>query len=390
MTDIPDPVELAQALIRCPSVTPADAGALDVVQGALEGLGFNCHRMTFSEAGTADVDNLYASIGEGSPNFCFAGHIDVVGPGDAAAWSHDPFSGEIVEGRLYGRGAVDMKGAIACFVSAAGRYLSESGDGLKGSISMLITGDEEGPSINGTLKVLDWLKERGEAIDACLVGEPTNQSEMGDSIKIGRRGSLYGRLTVHGTQGHSAYPDLADNPIPRLIRMMTVVNYVPLDEGNRHFEPSKLTITSIDVANDTANVIPARAEASFNIRFNDTKTPQKLEAWLREQFDKEDIRYDLDIEITGEAFLTPPGDLSGVISAAAEKVTGRKPELNTSGGTSDARFIKDHCPVAEFGLVGDTAHKVNENTAVADIKTLSEIYLETLNGFFAADYNKDR
>ncbi len=383
MNEIPDPVDLSQSLIRCPSVTPNDAGALDLLQDKLAKLGFDCHRLPFSQPGTPDVDNLYARIGNGSPNFCFAGHTDVVPPGNVGDWLHDPFSGKIDNARLYGRGAVDMKAAVACFVSASGRYLAEKGGAVDGSISLLITGDEEGPAINGTVKVLDWMKDQGEIIDACLVGEPTNPSKLGEMIKIGRRGNLYGHITVHGIQGHSAYPDMADNPIPHLIRMIETVNSTPLDNGSEHFQPSKLVITSIDVGNPVANVIPARAGADFNIRFNDLQNAGTLKAWLEKHFDKERIAYDLSIEVSGDAFLTPPGDLSDIVSAAVEKVTEHRPELSTTGGSSDARFIRKHCPVVEFGLISECAHRVDENAAVADIVALSEIYLETLRGFFA-------
>ena len=383
MTETIDPLELARALIRCPSVTPEDNGALDVLHQALEGLGFACHRLTFCQDGTPDVDNLYARAGEGGPNFCFAGHTDVVPPGDDGAWTHKPFAGEVADGRLYGRGAADMKGAVACFAAAASRYLADSQGNLDGSISLLITGDEEGPAVNGTVKVLEWLAEEGETPDACLVGEPTNPEVLGEVVKIGRRGSLNGVLTVHGIQGHAAYPELADNPIPRLMRMMTVLNYVALDEGNSHFQPSKLTITSLDADNIAANVIPPRASAAFNIRFNDSHDGKSLEAWIREHCDKEEIRYDLALEVTAEAFLTPPGPLSDIVSGAVERITGRRPELSTSGGTSDARFIKDHCPVAEFGLTGGTVHQVDENVAVDDVAKLADIYLAVIEDFFA-------
>jgi succinyl-diaminopimelate desuccinylase len=380
-----DPLALSRALISCPSVTPTDAGALDVLQAALEGLGFVCTRLPFSEPGTADVDNLYARIGDRPPNFCFAGHTDVVPVGDGAAWTCDPFGGEIHDGRLYGRGASDMKAAIACFVAAAGRFLADRGDAFDGSLSLLITGDEEGPSINGTRKVLQWLGERGEILDACLVGEPTNPNALGEMIKIGRRGSLNCALTVHGVQGHAAYPQRADNPIPRLVRMLAAIGDTPLDHGTAHFDPSTLTVTSIDVGNTATNVIPARAHAKFNIRFNDMHTPEGLTSWLEERCRAFGDRFDLDNTCTGEAFLSPPGRLSGVVADAVRRVTGLEPELSTSGGTSDARFIKDACPVAEFGMPGETAHKVDENVAVADVTTLTDIYGAVLDGFLAPE-----
>jgi succinyl-diaminopimelate desuccinylase len=379
-----DPLELTQALIRCPSVTPTDAGALDVLAAALDGLGFTCHRLPFGE-GEARVDNLYARLGDTAPNFCFAGHTDVVPVGDAASWSVDPFEARLVDGRLYGRGAADMKGAVACFAAAASRFLAASGGAVPGSISLLITGDEEGLAINGTAKVLDWLATNGETLDACLVGEPTNPSRLGEMIKIGRRGSLTATLAVVGTQGHTAYPHLADNPTHRLVRMLNEVAG-EIDEGTEHFQPSNLQITSIDVGNPATNVIPARAEARFNARFNDLHTSASLGEWMREAFDREagDGGYTLDIHVSGEAFLTPPGPLSELVSAAVEAELGTVPELSTTGGTSDARFIKDHCPVAEFGLVGATMHKTDENIAVADLESLSRIYQTVLDRFFAA------
>ena len=384
MTQTIDPFELAQALIRCPSVTPEDAGALGVLQDALEGLGFACHRLVFSAPGTADVDNLYARLGDGAPNFCYAGHTDVVPVGDAAAWTVDPFGAEVIDGRLHGRGAVDMKCAIACFVAAAARFLADHGSGFGGSLSLLITGDEEGPAVNGTAKVLDWLAGRGEALDACLVGEPTNPEHLGEMIKIGRRGSLNGHLTVVGAQGHVAYPQRADNPVPQLMRMLDKITAAPLDEGTEHFQPSNLEVTSVDVGNPAPNVIPARAEARFNIRFNDSHDGAGLERWLRESFDSVSAEYQLDIEISGEAFLTPPGDFSKLVENAVSGVTGKTPELNTSGGTSDARFIRHFCPVAEFGLVGATMHKTDESVTLDDIGALTEIYLRILDGYFPA------
>ena len=378
-----DALELTRALVRCPSVTPADAGTLDVLQEALEGLGFVCHRLPFAAPGSDRIDNLYARIGTESPHFCFAGHTDVVPPGDAAAWTADPFGAEVIDGAVYGRGTVDMKGAIACFTAAAAGFLDDRAGAFGGSISLLITGDEEGPAINGTAKVLEWLAARGERLEACLVGEPTNPTRLGEMIKIGRRGSLSGRLTVYGTQGHTAYPDLADNPIPRLMAMLAGVTGAELDQGTDHFQPSSLEVTSVDVGNPATNVIPAKAEAAFNIRFNDRHSSDSLERWLRERFDEVGGRYDLDIQVSGEAFLTPPGALSELVADAVERVLGTRPELGTTGGTSDARFIKDHCPVAEFGLVGETMHKVDERAAVGDLQALTEVYKAVLDGFFS-------
>ncbi|MBH62611.1 MAG: succinyl-diaminopimelate desuccinylase [Alphaproteobacteria bacterium] len=378
-----DAVELAASMIRCPSVTPADAGALGVLEGALEVLGFTCHRLPFSEPRAADVENLFARLGSGSPVFCFAGHTDVVPVGDQDQWKSDPFSGEVRDGVLYGRGAADMKGAIACFVSAVSRFLEGRENSWLGSICLLITGDEEGPAINGTRKVLKWMADNGHEIDACLVGEPTNPENVGDMIKIGRRGSMMGRLTIEGTQGHAAYPHLADNPIPRLVSMLRVLTETSLDDGNEHFQPSTITVTSVDVGNPATNVIPATARATFNIRFNDTHTGDSLEAWLREQFDQVGGAYDLAVSVSGEAFLTKAGTFSETVAGAVERVLDVRPELSTSGGTSDARFIKDYAEVAEFGLVGRTMHKVDECIALTDLDRLTKVYIAILEDYFA-------
>ncbi len=376
------PVDLAAALIRCPSVTPGDGGALGVVQAAVEPLGFACHRLTFSEPGTPDVANLYARVGGAAPNFCFAGHTDVVPVGDAAAWTHDPFGAELVDGVLYGRGAADMKSAIASFISAAARFLEARGDGFGGSISLLITGDEDGPAVNGTRKVLEWMAANGETIDGCVVGEPTNPGRLGEMVKIGRRGSLTGRLTVHGVQGHAGYPHLADNPVPRLVRTLAALLERRLDEGNEHFERSNLEVTTVDVGNPVENVIPARASAAFNIRFNDSHTGDGLEAWLRACCAEHAGAHDLDVRVSGEAFLTPPGALSELVCGAIERVLGARPVLGTAGGTSDARFIKDVCPVVEFGLVGQTMHGIDERIAVADVRALADVYAAVLDAYF--------
>jgi succinyl-diaminopimelate desuccinylase len=376
-----DVAGLTGALIRCPSVTPADAGALDVLAGALEGLGFTCHRLRFEEAGAEPVDNLYARIGGQAPNFCFAGHTDVVPVGDAEGWTVDPFGAEIIDGALYGRGATDMKGAVAAFVGAAARVLANGP--TPGSISLLITGDEEGPAINGTRKVLGWMAECGETIDHCLVGEPTNPTRLGEMIKIGRRGSMTGRLSVRGVQGHVAYPHLADNPLPRLLRMLSAIDARALDDGTEHFQPSNLEVTTVDVGNPATNVIPAAAQATFNIRFNDRHDSASLERWLRETFTAVGGDWSLDVHVTGEAFLTPPGPLSEMITGAVEAVLGQAPELSTTGGTSDARFIKNVCPVAEFGLIGQTMHKTDERVALDDLARLTDIYAEILTRYFA-------
>lgn len=378
-----DPVDLAQALIRCPSVTPADEGAMDVLQSALEELGFTCHRLPFATGNAPKVQNLYARIGDSAPNFCFAGHTDVVPVGDANEWSVDPFAAEIKGDRLYGRGASDMKTAIAGFAAAAARFLESRDNGFPGSISLLITGDEEGEAVNGTVKVLEWLKEKGEVLDACLVGEPTNPETLGDMIKIGRRGSMTAFLTVHGASGHAAYPHLADNPVERLVKMLSAVLDKPLDDGTEHFQPSTAVVTTIDVGNPVANVIPARAEARINVRFNDLHTGAGVGTLLRQRLDDIGGDYDLDARVSGESFLFPPGPLSNLVAGAVEKATGKRPEFSTAGGTSDARFIKDHCPVCEYGMTNQTAHKADENTLVSDIQLLSDIYQSVLDGFFA-------
>ena len=372
-----DPATLAAALIRRPSVTPRDEGALDIVVGALAKLGFDCHRLVFGE-----IDNLYARRGDGRPNLCFAGHTDVVPPGGAAAWSFDPFSATLRDGVLCGRGAVDMKGAIAAFIAAAERFYGVRGHDFAGSISLLITGDEEGEAVNGTRKVLEWLEERGEVIDACVVGEPTSAEQLGDMIKIGRRGSMTGRLTVHGVQGHTAYPHLADNAAHRLVAMLHALTGAELDRGSEHFQPSTLQVSTIDVGNPTSNVIPATARAVFNIRFNDRWTSEQLERWAKKRLDEVGGHYALDVSVSGESFLVPPGMLSDRLGEAIRRVTGRNPELSTTGGTSDARFIQAHCPVAEFGLVGQTMHKIDERVDLSDLTALTAIYHTFLKLFF--------
>jgi succinyl-diaminopimelate desuccinylase len=378
-----DPVALAADLIRRPSVTPQDAGALGVLESALKPIGFECHRLKFAAAGTAPVENLFAKkeIGKGR-HFCFAGHTDVVPPGPRENWAQDPFAGAIADGRLYGRGAADMKGAIAAFAAAADRFLAQREFGFEGAISMLITGDEEGVAVNGTKPVLEWMQQRGEKLDACVVGEPTNPTVLGEMAKIGRRGSFTGRLAVYGTQGHVAYPHLAENAVHRLGRMIALLTE-PLDRGTDHFQASSLQFTTVDVGNPTTNVIPGEARATFNIRFNDTWNPKSLETEIRQRLDLAGARYELKIECSGGAFVTPPGPLAEMLSNAVQQITGRKPELSTTGGTSDARFIKDYCPVIEFGLTGETMHKIDENVATADIEKLSRIYERVLERFFA-------
>lgn len=382
-----DPVVLAQALIRCESVTPADGGALGVVESALAGAGFKCHRMTFTSQGTPDIDNLYARRGLSGPNLCFAGHTDVVPVGDAAAWTSPPFGAQIRDGILYGRGAVDMKGGIACFIAATNRYIAANPNST-GSISFLITGDEEGPSINGTEKVLGWLAARNEKLDACLVGEPSNPNAIGDEIKIGRRGSMNGEIAVHGKQGHAAYPGLADNPVPKLVRILDRLSSQIIDTGTAKFEASNLQVTVVDVPNTATNVIPAFARAKFNVRYNDLHSRAKIEDWVGLQCAAAasaiGARYEVTFSGTGDVFVTKPGPLVDTLRSAVHAVTGRRPALTTGGGTSDARFIHFHCPVVEFGLVNATIHQVDERVPVADLETLTKIYERFIANYFAA------
>lgn len=386
--DPSDPAALTRALIRCPSVTPAEGGALTLLEDVLTRMGFSCHRMTFSAPDTPDVDNLYARLGKGSPNLCFAGHTDVVPAGDLKAWTADPFGAEERGGEIIGRGAVDMKGAVACFVAALRRHLASSAGKLEGSISLLITGDEEGPSINGTAKVLEWLAKRGETIDACLVGEPSNPDHIGDEIKIGRRGSLTGEIVIHGKQGHAAYPQRADNPVPKLARFIERLMEVPIDEGTRHFEPSNCQVTVVSVPNTAANVIPGEARAIFNIRYNDLWRRPTIEDWVRLQCDAAaaaaGARYTVSFAGTGDVFLTEAGPLVDTLVAAVEAETGRVPRLTTGGGTSDARFVKDYCPVVEFGLVNRTIHQVDERVPLADLEKLTRIYQRFIAGYLAS------
>jgi succinyl-diaminopimelate desuccinylase len=382
-----DPVALTSELIRCPSVTPAEGGALAFLDKTLTAAGFTVHRMTFSEPGTDDVENLYARIGTAAPHLMFAGHTDVVPPGDETAWLHPPFSGAVKDGVLYGRGAVDMKGGIACAIAAVLDHLAANGGKPKGSISFLITGDEEGIAVNGTPKLLKWVAERGEKFDHCILSEPSNVATLGDTIKVGRRGSLNGTLVVSGKQGHVAYPDRADNPIRGLVKLIEVLQSAPLDTGSEQFPPSHLEFTSIDVGNKTVNHIPGEARARFNIRFNDRHTLDSLKTLLQERARKaagNSIRFAFEFQPSNAGvFVTRPGPFLDVVTGAINTVTGRKPELSTSGGTSDARFISNYCPVVEFGLVGGTMHQVDERTPVADLRTLTEIYAKILERYFA-------
>jgi succinyl-diaminopimelate desuccinylase len=370
------PAALLQNLIACNSVTPLEGGALDVLQSALAPLGFQIERPVFSEAGTPDIENLYARRGINGPHLMFAGHTDVVPTGDTTKWTHGPFSGEIENGTLYGRGAVDMKGGIACFIAALAR-IEAQGITLPGSVSLLITGDEEGPAINGTVKLLEWARERGEQWDAALVGEPTNPEALGDMIKIGRRGSVSGQITVHGKQGHVAYPHLADNPARGIVALCAALMATPLDDGSADFQPSNLEVTTIDMANTASNVIVAEACASFNIRFNDHWSLVALKGEIESRLKDAagNIRYTLDWKTApSDVFLTRDEKLIAALSASIKTVTGLNPKLSTTGGTSDARFIKNYCPVVEFGLVGQTMHQIDERVAVSDLETLTAIY----------------
>lgn len=390
---VTNPVQNLQTLIRCPSVTPKEGGALSALAAMLEPLGFKVDRVTASEPGTPDIENLYARLGNSGPHLMFAGHTDVVPVGDEAAWTHPPFGAEIADGMMFGRGAVDMKGGIACFVAAVARHIEAHG-APEGSISFLITGDEEGPAINGTIKLLQWAAAKGERWDACLVGEPTNPDQLGDMIKIGRRGSISGFVTVHGVQGHVAYPHLADNPIRAVTAMAKALMSPPLDAGTAEFPPTNLEVTSIDTGNSATNVIPAKASFAFNVRFNDTWTADSIQEELIRRLNeaakneelragRPAIRYDITwSERPSHVFLTRDDALISSLSAAVEAKTGRRPALSTTGGTSDARFIKDYCPVVEFGLVGQTMHMVDERVAVDDLEALTGIYSHFIEQWF--------
>src|SRR6266542_2004006 len=381
-----DPVALARALIRCPSVTPADGGALGVVERALAEAGFDVHRMTFAEPGTAPIENLFARIGNGPPNLAFAGHTDVVPPGEETRWAHPPFAAEIAGATLYGRGAVDMKGAVACAVAASIDHVAACGGKPKGSISFLITGDEESVAVYGTVKLLQWAAERGHTFDHCLLGEPSNAAAIGDTIKVGRRGSLNGTLIVAGKQGHVAYPERAENPVRGLVTLMSALMAAPLDHGSAQFDASNLEFTSIDIGNPVVNLIPGEARARFNIRFNDRHSQTSLKMLIEKRAGEAAAgrsRWRIDWEPSNaDSFVTKPGPFVDLVSAAIKDLTGKEPKLSTSGGTSDARFIKDYCPVLEFGLVGQTMHQVDERTTIADLATLTAIYRKVLDRYF--------
>lgn len=377
-------LELSKQLIACDSVTPKDGGSLDILQKALESMGFKCERMVFSEKGTEDVDNLYARLGDKAPNLCFAGHTDVVPPGPLEKWTSNPFKPEVRAGVLYGRGAVDMKGAIACFVAAVSEYLKDNKP--KGSISLLITGDEEAVSINGTKKMLEKLASRGEKIDVCIVGEPTNAEKLGDTVKIGRRGSVTFNLKVTGKQGHVAYPHLSLNPVSPMLSILHELDTNELDEGTKFFQPSNLEIVSVDVGNTADNVIPEMVSAKINIRFNDQHTGKSLVTWVegicKAVCEDTGAKYELKSHISGESFITQPGEFSDIVASAVKEATGVTPELSTTGGTSDARFIKNYCPVVEFGLINKTAHKIDECVPVSDLDGLTKVYKLLISKYF--------
>ena len=373
---VTDPLPIAQALIRCRSVTPADDGALGVVEDALRPLGFACHRLRFGE-----VENLFARRGAGPPHFCYAGHTDVVPPGDKG-WTDDPFAAVVRDGALHGRGACDMKGGIAAFLAGVADFIEARPDHT-GSVSLLITGDEEGPAVDGTVRVLEWMAANGHTPGMALVGEPTSRVRLGDTVKIGRRGSMNAFVTLHGKQGHSAYPQRADNPVHRLLRVLHSLTAAPLDAGSEGFEPSTLQVTGFDVGNTASNVIPAEARAMLNIRFNDRHTGASLTEMLHAALRAEGARYDLRVSVSGESFRTPPGPFLDRLVRAVEHATGQAPALDTGGGTSDARFIARHCPVAELGGVGATMHQVDERVPVAELRDLAALYRAVLQEVLA-------
>ena len=376
-----DPVSLTADLVRCPSVTPEEGGAIDLLEQLLEKNGFSCTRIVRGQ-----VSNLFAKWGTGKNGrvFGFNGHTDVVPVGDLSSWTVDPFGAEIKEGYLYGRGATDMKSGVAAFVASAIDFVNNKPP--NGSIVITITGDEEGEAVDGTVAILDWMQQNDEKIDHCLVGEPTSPSQMGEMMKIGRRGSMNAKITATGTQGHSAYPDRANNPIVAMVKLLDKLESHQLDVGTEHFDPSTLAITSVDTGNKASNVIPAVTKAAVNIRFNDSHSGSSLVSWLKDEIEKVSaeygIKFETDFKISGESFITPPGELSDLISEAVKKELGVTTKLSTTGGTSDARFIKDMCPVTEFGLVGKTMHAVDEKVETKQINQLKEIYYRILEAYF--------
>ena len=380
-----DPVAILQDLIRCPSVTPHEGGALAYLEKLLSKAGFQCHRLVFTDKDTPDIDNLFARFGTASPHLCFAGHTDVVPAGDESLWSHEPFAADIADGKIYGRGATDMKGSVAAFAAAALDYVGTKG--IKpGSISFLITGDEEGPAVNGTVKVLQWMKDHGHVPDHCLVGEPSCVDQLGDTMKIGRRGSLSFQVTVHGRQGHVAYPHKADNPVPKLARFIDHISHAKLDDGNEHFDPSSLVVTSFDVNNPATNVIPAKATAKFNVRFSPEHNPASLKALVEKHIDavKAELGgvWQMVAHEGAEAFITAPGAFVGLVQDAVEQETGLVPKLSTSGGTSDARFVKDYCPVLEFGPTNASIHQTDEHLDIEELKATTRIYARVIEAYF--------
>lgn len=375
-----DPLPLLQDLIRCPSVTPAEGGALGVLEAVLTPLGFTCTRLRFGPAGE-EVENLFARRGSDAPHLCFAGHTDVVPPGDPSLWTTDPFGAELRDGLVMGRGATDMKGGIAAWIAAIASLPRE----LPGSLSLLITGDEEGPAQYGTVKMLEWMAEHGHTPDMCLVGEPTSRAVLGDTIKIGRRGSMNAAITVQGTQGHSAYPQRADNPVHRLVRVLHRLTAQPLDEGSEWFEPSTLQVTSVDVGNPATNVIPGTARARLNIRFNDHHGSASLTEALHAALRAEEARYALDVSCSGESFLTAPGPFVAALVEAVRQAAGVEPKLDTGGGTSDARFVARYCPVAELGAVGATMHKADESTPVEELRRLRDLYAAVIRALLGRE-----
>ena len=376
-----NPIELTKTLINCRSVTPENDGAIEQVSHWLEEIGFKSEILNFEEEGTASIKNLWSKMGSKGPTICFAGHTDVVPTGNIDEWSSDPFDANEVNDKIIGRGAADMKGSIASFISATNRFVKEYPD-FPGSIGFIITGDEEGCAINGTKKILTWMKSNNISFDDCIVGEPTNPNSLGEMIKIGRRGSVNGVITVKGVQGHVAYPHLADNPIPKLIKILENLINQKLDDGTEHFQPSNIEITSIDIGNTATNVIPKEASANFNIRYNDIFDRKKIEEEVHNRIRSLNYDYSIKFEHSGDSFLTSPGKLTKNLSKIIEDQTGNTPELSTSGGTSDARFIKDYGNVVEFGLIGATMHKVDESASIKDIKNLTEIYYQLLKKYF--------